>query len=157
MSSSADASTLAVGGWARADEFLGATWVFTQWAGVWSQQGAKLVRTGGTGQQLQARSVSLSADGSVLAVGGSGAALSSDRRSSAGTWVFQRSSAGICAQQGTVLAGTLSSNSFSEPIYPVVALSASAAALVVGLSDGAFGGAWVFEAAGVSLASPSLR
>lgn len=139
--------TLAVGG--NDDNFgVGATWIFTQSsAGEWSQQGERLLGTGGS-VLFQGASVALSADGSVLAVGGT--ATSSGGKSSAGTFVFTRSAAGEWAQQGSVLAGTLSSGSFpkNEEATHSVALSASGTTLIVGFSlyPSSKGGTWVFQA-----------
>jgi hypothetical protein len=49
----------------------GAAWVFTRSGGMWSQQGPKLVGTGGIGGTSgQGFSVSLSSDGNTAIVGG---------------------------------------------------------------------------------------
>ena len=50
----------------------GAVWVFTRTAGVWTQQGPKLVGSGAVGHASQGKSVALSADGSTAIVGGLG-------------------------------------------------------------------------------------
>jgi hypothetical protein len=100
VSLSADGNTLAVGGYGD-NNFIGATWVFTRSAGVWTQQGSKLVGTGYTGSRpTQGVSVSLSADGNTLVVGGTG-----DNTVVGATWVFTRS-AGVWTQQGSKLVGT---------------------------------------------------
>src|SRR6516162_9737617 len=49
---------------------VGASWVFTQSGGVWSQQGIKLVGTGAVGNAQQGISVALSDDGNTAIVGG---------------------------------------------------------------------------------------
>jgi hypothetical protein len=49
---------------------IGAVWVFTRSAGVWTQQGSKLVGTGVVGNAEQGQSVALSADGNTAIVGG---------------------------------------------------------------------------------------
>lgn len=148
---SSDGATLAAGG-LDDNGGVGATWIFTQSSGVWSQQGDKLVGTGGSDTQFQGRSVALSGDGSVLAVGGTDS-VSSNAKSSAATWVFQRSAAGEWTQQGSVLAGTLFSHRFpySTTVDHAVALSNSGTTLAVRYSPdfGKGTGAWVFEASGV--------
>ena len=68
---SADGNVLAVGGKGCTSNSGGA-WLFIRdAAGVWKQQGDKLVGTGAVGYSQQGCSVALSADGSTLAVGGS--------------------------------------------------------------------------------------
>lgn len=62
-----DGNTLAIG--ARADNgFIGAAWIFVRSGGLWSPQGSKLVGSG-SGPGEQGRSVSLSGDGNLLALG----------------------------------------------------------------------------------------
>jgi len=66
---SGDGNTAIVGG--RADDDVGAAWVYTRSGGVWSQQ-AKLVGTGAIGMlsPQQGGSVALSGDGNTAIVGG---------------------------------------------------------------------------------------
>jgi hypothetical protein len=69
------------------DSHAGATWVFTRTAGVWTQQGEKLVGTAAAspfGVQ-QGNSVALSTDGATMLVGGSG-----DNSFYGAAWVFMR-------------------------------------------------------------------
>jgi hypothetical protein len=86
---SGDGNTAIVGGNGD-NETAGAAWVYTRGNGVWTQQGSKLVGTGGGGQ---GSSVSLSADGDTAIVGGVGA------------WVYTRSG-DVWTQQGSKLVGT---------------------------------------------------
>jgi hypothetical protein len=80
---SADGNTLMVGG--ASDNFsVGATWVYTRSGGIWTQQGNKLVGTGGIGSTSQGRSVALSSDGNTSIVGGS-----LDNSQIGAAWVFQ--------------------------------------------------------------------
>jgi len=92
ISLSGTGDTLAVGG--RFDNptdplddqtAIGATWIFTRSGGSWTQQGSKLVGTGGVSSAgvLQGSSVSLSSDSSTLAVGGAG-----DGSGVGATWIF---------------------------------------------------------------------
>lgn len=66
---SVDGNTLAVGG-NQDNSSEGAVWIFTRSGGVWTQQGSKLVGTGGTSDAQQGYSVSLTSDGNQLLVGG---------------------------------------------------------------------------------------
>ena len=56
--------------------------MFTRSAGVWTQQGEKLVGTGGAGA-LQGSSVSLSSDGNTAIVGGY-----NDNNTAGAAWVY---------------------------------------------------------------------
>jgi len=77
---SADASTAIVGGYFDASG-VGAVWVYTQSVvGEWSQQGQKLVGTGGVGTSEQGFSVALAADGNTAIVGGRTTTRSPGRR-----------------------------------------------------------------------------
>ena len=96
---SADGNTAIVSGpWDNGE--IGATWVFTRSGGVWTQQGSKLVGTGGSSTASQGTSVALSADGNTAIVGGD-----FDNLGSGATWVFTRSG-GVWTQQGSKLVGT---------------------------------------------------
>ena len=83
---SADGNTALAGGYVDGGG-LGAVWIWTRSAGVWTQQGSKLVG----GILLQGYSVALSADGNTALVGGAGAAL-----------VYTRSGS-VWSQQGNQL------------------------------------------------------
>jgi hypothetical protein len=137
VSLSADGNTLAVGGYTD-DGFKGATWIFTRTAGVWTQQGSKLVGTGAVGNALQGWSVSLSADGDTLATGGI-----SDNLAIGATWIFTRT-AGVWSQQGSKLVGTGAAGNAQQGWS--VPLSADGDTLAVGaIGDGsAIGATWIF-------------
>src|SRR5262249_52333243 len=79
---SADGNTAIVGGFADNSD-VGAAWVYTRSAGVWSQQGAKLVGTGEVGPAAQGWSVALSADGKTAVAGGY-----RDNAFAGAAWVF---------------------------------------------------------------------
>jgi hypothetical protein len=135
---SADGNTLATG--ANQDNVgVGAVWIFTRTAGVWSQQ-AKLVGTGNVGNPLQGISTSLSADGNTVAFGGV-----SDDSSTGAVWVFIRS-AGSWSQQGSKLVG---SNGVGYQQGRSVSLSADGNTLAFGGNVGA-GKAWIFTRSGVT-------
>ena len=99
---SADGLTLAVGGAADADN-VGAVWIFTRntHEDTFSQRGAKLTPGGNDGASQLGNSVSLSADGLILAAGGSG-----DAGNDGAVWVFKRTLFNSFTQQGIKLTGS---------------------------------------------------
>ncbi len=103
---SSDGNTAAVGG-PGDNSGVGAVWVFTRAAGVWKQQGVKLVGTGAAGLPGQGSSVALSGDASTLIAGGP-----QDNDDSGAAWVFTQS-AGAWTQQGNKLAGLTPTSTFS--------------------------------------------
>jgi hypothetical protein len=141
---SADGNTLAVGG-NLDNSFQGATWIFTRSAGVWSQQGTKLVGTGATGTAVQQGvSCALSADGNTLAVGGYG-----DNSFQGATWIFTRAGA-TWSQQGTKLVGTGDTGSARQGWS--CALSADGNTLATGgySDDSNVGATWIFTRSGAT-------
>jgi hypothetical protein len=143
---SADGNTAIVGG---PDDSLaaGAAWVFTRdGQGLWTQQGNKLVGTGGVASSLQGSSVALSSDGNTAIVGGP-----LDNGAAGAAWVFTRDGQGLWTQQGNKLVGT---GAVGTPEQGgSVALSADGnTALVGGEGDNGFTGAvWVFTRDGQGL------
>ncbi|MFI5251891.1 MAG: T9SS type A sorting domain-containing protein [Bacteroidota bacterium] len=96
---SADGNTALVGGWLDSNS-VGATWVFTRTSSIWSQQGNKLVGTGGKNLPRQGYSVALSGDGNTAIVGGN-----NDSSGFGASWIFVRN-IGVWTQQGNKLVGT---------------------------------------------------
>ena len=97
---SPDGNTAIEGGISDNNE-LGASWVFTRSAGVWAQQGNKLVGSGSVGTfSFEGNSVSLSYSGDTAIIGGN-----DDNSNIGALWVFIRTS-GIWTQQGNKLIGT---------------------------------------------------
>jgi hypothetical protein len=143
VSLSSDGNTALVGGEAD-NTSTGAAWVFTRTAGVWSQQGDKLVGTDVVGSfgVMQGGSVSLSADGNTALVGGMG-----DNKSAGAAWVFVRSG-GVWTQQGAKLVGTgaVGSALQGESVF----LSADGNTAIVGgyMDNNYTGAAWVYARSG---------
>jgi hypothetical protein len=138
---SADGNTAIVGG--RVDNAnAGAAWIFTRTAGVWSQQGSKLVGTGAVGAANQGFSVAISADGNTALVGGW-----VDNTNIGAAWVFVRNG-GTWSQQGAKLVGAGAVGGALQGYS--VALSADGnTALIGGDGDNSFvGAAWVFTRSG---------
>jgi hypothetical protein len=141
VSVSADGNTAIVGG-PGANSGTGAAWVYTRTAGVWTQQGDKLVGTGSVGQSSQGTSVSLSADGNTAIVGGY-----SDVSTVGAAWVFTRSG-GVWTQQGDKLVGT-GTVMDAEQGYSVSISADGNTAIVSGWYDNANNGAtWVYTRSG---------
>jgi hypothetical protein len=135
---SADGNTAIVGGY-QDSSGAGAVWIFTRAAGLWSQQGAKLVGSNAVGAfSHQGVSVAVSADGNTLIEGGY-----QDDSSVGAAWVFTRSG-GTWTQQGSKLVGTGAAGTASQGT--AVSLSADGnTAIVSGFTDNSGAGAtWVF-------------
>jgi len=142
VSLSADGNTAIMGG-SNDNGRQGAAWVYTRSGGAWSQQGGKLVGTGGgTGLAQQGISVSLSADGNTAMVGGYG-----DNSYQGAAWVYTRSG-GAWSQQGGKLVGTGNTGAAQQGIS--VSLSADGkTAMVGGYGDNSYqGAAWVYTRSG---------
>ncbi|HET7225410.1 MAG TPA: hypothetical protein VFK69_06805 [Candidatus Eisenbacteria bacterium] len=138
---SADGNTVIIGG--NGDNTnVGAAWVFTRNAGLWTQQGAKLVGSGAAGAANQGLSVALSADGNTAIVGGN-----TDNSNVGAAWVYTRSG-GVWSQQGAKLVGSGAVGSARQGLS--VALSADGnTAIVGGFADNSnLGAAWVFTRSG---------
>ena len=143
---SADGNTAIIGGPGdspSSSSALGAAWIFTRSAGVWTQQGPKLVGSGAIGPSQQGISVAISGDGNTAIVGGGG-----DNGAIGAAWVFTRSG-GAWTQQGPKLVGiggvgplVVQGNS--------VALSADGSTAIVGGygDSGEIGAVWVFTRSG---------
>jgi len=136
---SADGSTAAVSGTGDNNN-TGAVWIYTRTGGVWTQQGSKLVGTGGSGAPLQGSSISLSSDGNTLAEGGV-----ADSANVGATWVFTRTGT-TWTQQGAKLVGTGYVNSAAQG--DSVSLSGDGNTLLVGGFFDTPGAAWLFGRSG---------
>ncbi len=146
---SADGNTALVGGQSD-NSSLGAVWVWTRTAGVWTQQGSKLV--GQFASFWFGNSVTISADGNTAAIAGQ----MSTQLSGGGAWIFTRNNLGIWSQQGSILSGTDAAGSFAGSS---VALNADGNTLVLGneYENGGQGGAWIFNRIGVNWSQEGLK
>jgi hypothetical protein len=138
---SADGNTAIVGG-AQDNNPQGAAWVYTRSAGIWTQQGNKLVGTGGSTDANQGNSVALSADGNTAIVGGY-----DDNSYQGAVWIFTRSGS-TWTQQGNKLVGTGNTGAANQG--KSVSLSADGnTAIVGGFGDNsAIGASWIFTRSG---------
>jgi hypothetical protein len=103
---SSDGNTAIVGGHYDSGS-TGATWVFTRSGGVWTQQGSKLVGTGGVENSDQGWSVALSADGNTAIVGADGDGGNDNGNcdgSIGAVWIFTLSG-DVWTQEGNKLVG----------------------------------------------------
>ena len=141
VSISADGNTAVVGGWLDNGN-QGAVWVYTRTNGVWTQQGSKLVGTGAVGGARQGFSVSISADGNTVIVGGYG-----DNGNQGAAWIFTRTN-GVWTQQGNKLVGTGAIGAALQGLS--VSISADGnTAIIGGYNDNSSqGAAWVFTRSG---------
>jgi hypothetical protein len=132
--------TLASGGY-NDNSGVGAVWIFTRSnsTALWSQQANKLVGSGGIGtSQYQGVSVALSADGTILASGGS-----LDKTHVGAVWIFTRTGT-TWSQQGNKLVGLGAIGSAYQGTS--VALSADGKTLASGApyDSGGIGAVWIF-------------
>lgn len=137
VSLSADGNTLAIGG-PGDDNDVGAVWIFVRNAGVWLQQGNKLVGSGAQGSAVQGQSVSLTADGNTLAIGGF-----FDNRGIGATWIFKRSGI-LWTQFNQKLVGTNNMGNSNQGFS--VSLSADGKTLAIGgpIDASLIGATWIF-------------
>jgi hypothetical protein len=146
---SADGMTALLGG--RQDNGgTGATWVFVRSGSAWSQQGPKLVGSGGAAEGW---SVALSANGSTALVGGPDSA-NSDGTTPGAAWIFTRSGS-TWSQQGGKLVGTGVVGDLTEQGWSVALSGDGNTALIGGPGDAndpdngtATGAAWLFKRTG---------
>ncbi len=138
---SADGNTAMVGGY-QDNSNTGAVWMFTRAGGVWTQQGTKLVGTGGIGTPYQSYSVALSADGNTSVVGAYG-----DNAFVGAIWIYVRAN-GVWTQQGGKLAGAGTTG--TARLGSKVAISADGNTVLAGAStdNSTVGGGWVFTRSG---------
>jgi len=138
---SADGNTAIVGGPTDNGD-QGAVWIYVRTGGGWTQQGPKLVGTGGAVYPEQGNAVALSADGNTAMVG-----ANDDDNNTGAVWVFVRAN-GVWTQQGPKLAGT--ANGFQAVnLGASVSLSADGnSAIVGGSGDSGTGAAWIYTRSG---------
>jgi YVTN family beta-propeller protein len=128
---SADGNTAIVGG-PFDNGFKGATWIFTRNGNTWTQQGTKLVSTGGS----QGSSVAISADGNT--------AITSGGQTS---WIYKRNGSTWTQQANNLLITGYVGNISS---LNTVSISADGKTVLVGGSNdnSGQGAAWVFTFSG---------
>ncbi len=141
---SGDGNTALIGG--TDDASVGAAWVFTRSGGAWTQQGAKLVGIGESGNGAFGNSVALSNDGNIALIGGQ-----ANDTAQGAVWVYTRD--GGAWHKGQTLTG---SENATTLFGSSVALSSTGDTALVGGEFGQFKGeAWVFVNEAVSGLSPS--
>jgi uncharacterized repeat protein (TIGR03803 family) len=148
VSISSDGNNVIAGG--RMDNnHAGAAWVYTRTAGVWTQQGSKLVGTGSAANSaFQGCSVGMSSDGNTAIVGGFYENMNNgDYSGSGAVWIYTRSG-GIWTQQGNKLIGTGAAGQTWQG-WSVSISSDGNIAYVGGYYDNASTGAvWVYTRSG---------
>ena len=138
VSLSADGNTALVGGY-NDNANAGAAWIFTRSGSTWAQD-AKLVGTSAVGAAGQGTAVSLSADGTIAAIGGS-----ADDSNKGATWIFTRSG-NTWVHQKIVVPGVSGAAKQGQS----VALSADATTLMIGGVNATsnVSNAWVYTRSG---------
>jgi hypothetical protein len=141
---SGDGNTAMVGGPSDNSGTGGAAWVYIRSSqGLWTQQGSKLVGTGGVASSAQGLSVALSSDGNTAILGGP-----NDNGAIGAAWIFTRDGQGLWTQQGSKLVGT-GAVGLAEQGGAVALSGDGNTAIVGGLSDNSLtGAAWVFTRSG---------
>jgi gliding motility-associated-like protein len=130
VSISKDGNTIAIGG--PLDAGKGATWVFSKVNNNWIQQGSKIIGTGGSVYARQGTSVSLSADGDRLIVGGP--------NDGGGIWFFSRINGNWIQQAGPI---AMSNMEFGSS----VSLSADGNSALIGAPgfNNSAGNSWIYR------------
>ena len=114
------------------NNYVGAVWVFTRTGSTWTQQGAKLTASDGTG--YFGSSIALSPDGTAALIGGSTA-----------VWLFTHSGSTWTQQGAKLTASDPGAVAFGRS----VSLSADGnTALISGSDSSGVGAAWVFTRSG---------
>lgn len=140
---SSDGNTAIVGG--KRDHLgVGAAWVFARTAGVWAQQGGKLVGADADGDAAEGVSVAVSGDGNTAIVGGY-----NDQQATGAAWVYTRAGA-VWTQQGSKLVGTPAAFGAGTSQGYAVSLSYDGNTAIVGgfYDNRGAGAAWVFTRSG---------
>jgi hypothetical protein len=130
VSISADGNTAMIGGFYD-NSYQGAAWIFTRSGNTWTQQGAKLVGTGGSTNAEQGVSVSLSADGNAAMVGGV-----NDNSGTGAAWLYTRSG-GLWTQKGAKLVGAGSVGASQQGYF--VSMSSDANTAIIGAPGDNYG------------------
>jgi lipocalin len=147
---SATGDTAVVGGWGD-NSNVGAVWVFTRKAGVWTQQGNKLVSPSAVGPAYQGYSVALAADGNTAIVGGA-----NDDNGLGAVWVWTRNG-DLWTQQGGKLVATDALGNAHQG-YSVSLSNDGNTAIVGGAFDaGNVGAAWVWTRSGGAWARQGVK
>ncbi len=139
---SGDGNTVIVGG-PFDNGNAGAVWIFTRTAGVWSQQGNKLIGTGNVGGANQGTDVAISSDGNTAIEGGP-----SNDSGDGGAWIFTRSGSTWMQQGAKLLGSGITGDDTNEG--SAVAISGDGnIALIGGPGDNSNAGAfWIFTRSG---------
>lgn len=137
---SADGNTLASGGNSYYTVVPSGIWIFTRTAGVWSQEGTKLLAVGEIGNAHLTNDnggIAISADGNTVVAGGP-----TDNSNQGAVWVFTRTSGVWSFQTKIVATGNIGPAGVGGSVH----VSADGNTIVAaGTGDnGGVGAAWIF-------------
>ncbi len=118
----------------------GAVWVFTRNGTTWSQAGSKITETGNTGAAGFGKSIALTADAKIAAIGGY-----QDNTNIGATWIYKRVN-NVYTQMGGKINSADAQGAANQGIS--VAINATGSTLLVGGPGhkGSKGAAWAFIA-----------
>ena len=134
---SADGNTAIVGGYVDGGG-VGAAWIFTRSAGVWTQQGPKLVGSGSVGSSFQGVSVALSGDGNTAILGGQ-----FDNSNIGAAWIFVKNGTSW-TQQGNKLVGSGAVGASIQGQSVALSMDGNTAAVGATGDNGTVGAVWIY-------------
>ncbi len=138
---SADGNTAIVGSTYDSNH-VGAAWVYTRTAGVWTQQGSKLVANDVVGGGQFGVCVALSADGNTAAIGGY-----LDNGGHGAMWIYTRTDT-VWSQQGNKLIGTGAIGASAQGRSVAISGDGNTAFSGGQGDNGGIGAVWVFKRSG---------
>jgi hypothetical protein len=147
---SSDGNTLIEGAF-HDNGSIGAVWIFSRSGGVWTQQGPKLVGTGGIPSTLQGYSVAISSDGNTAVTGGP-----YDNNNTGAVWIFTRSG-GVWTQQGTKLVGTGAIGNGYQGFSVAISSNGNTSVLGGPGDNGLAGAVWIFTRSGSVWSQQDLK
>ena len=150
VSLSADDNTAIVGA-PEDNGGAGAAWIWTRSGDIWTQKSAKLVGSDAVGKAAQGSSVSISADGNTVLIGGP-----ADNNDSGAAWIWTRNGDSWIQQPGGKLIA-LNPTGLSRQGSSVSLSADGNKAIVGGPSDGNnAGAAWIWTRIGATWSQQKL-
>jgi hypothetical protein len=148
LSISASGNVVCIGGQFD-NSYIGASWVFKNVSGTWTQQGSKLVGSDHTGSSFIGSSVAISGDENTIIMGGP-----NDNSNVGAIWIFKNIS-GTWTQQGGKIVGT---NNITAGIGNSVSTNIDGSIIVAGAKNDntSIGAVFIFNGSGTQIGSKLL-